>query len=272
MQGTLPTVWLQDRAVAPDDRFGGANVQFLGLAAATATAAAVFIQIVASNINDPRRDRVRRHRHHAGTNADRSLASISAMDQQAANLLSALRRSSSSPESKLTLLNSLKSDIKHYRVPENAQVALFDCLKLAISQQTSNSITAAAFSTLNHLVKRLKIQDPDGKSISAYGPRLLPALSERLGDHRDGHRSGASQSLMDLWPYCTQDVEHVIREDSINGSHVRAKEEGMQWVVKMNQDAQLPFKSFVPSMVACLEYSDGGVRDAAKTAIVELFR
>jgi CLIP-associating protein 1/2 len=34
----------------------------------------------------------------------------------------------------------------------------------------------------------------------------------------------------------------------------------------------LQFKGFVPSLVACLEDSDGGVRDTAKDCVVELFR
>ena len=194
------------------------------------------------------------------------------MDQQAANLLAALRRTSASAESKLTLLNTLKSDIKHYRVPENAQGTIFECLKIAISQQTSSNIVTAALSTLGHLVKRLKIQDADGTSIALHAPKLWSALQERLGDARESNRAGASQALADLWPYCTQDVERIIREDSITLGNVKAKEMGMQWVVKMHQEASLQFKSFVPALVACLEDADGIVRDAAKSAIVELFR
>jgi CLIP-associating protein 1/2 len=46
----------------------------------------------------------------------------------------------------------------------------------------------------------------------------------------------------------------------------------MHWVVRMNRDEALPFKSFVPSMVANLEDHDGAVRDSAKSALVDLFR
>ncbi|KAF2153988.1 hypothetical protein K461DRAFT_209045, partial [Myriangium duriaei CBS 260.36] len=194
------------------------------------------------------------------------------MDVQAANLLATLRRTAAPPEQKLTLLSNLKSDIKHYRVPEQAQGPIFECLKLAISQQSSINIVTAALSTLGHLVKRLKIQDPEGRAIALHAPRLFSTLQDRLGDSRDSHRVGALQSFVDLHPFCALDVEHVIREEAIAGSNARSKEMGMQWVVRMHEEQGLAFKSFVPVMVACLEDADGTVRDAAKSALVDLFR
>lgn len=155
------------------------------------------------------------------------------MDQQAATLLTTLRRTSASSESKLTLLNSLKSDIKHHRVPDNAQPIIFDCLKVAISQQSSSTLATAGLTTLSHLIKRLKIQDADGAAILQHAPKLYPALHERLGDLRESHRSAASQCLTDLWPFCGQDVENLIRDDCIAAGSVRAKEAAMQWVVKV---------------------------------------
>jgi CLIP-associating protein 1/2 len=41
---------------------------------------------------------------------------------------------------------------------------------------------------------------------------------------------------------------------------------------QMNKTEGLPFKSFVPLLVANLEDADPGVRETAKTSIVELFR
>lgn len=155
------------------------------------------------------------------------------MDQQAATLLATLRRTSAASESKLTLLNNLKSDIKHHRVPDNAQPIIFDCLKYAISQQSSSTLVTAALTTFSHLIKRLKIQDADGAAIVNHAPKLYGALQERLGDLRESHRSGASQALADLWPFCGHDIEDLIRDDCIAGSSARAKEAGMQWVVKV---------------------------------------
>lgn len=210
------------------------------------------------------------------------------MDQQAATLLATLRRTSAASDSKLTLLNNLKSDIKHHRVPESAQPMIFDCLKYAISQQSSSTLATAGLTTFSHLVKRLKIQDAEGAAIVAHAPKLWPALLERLGDLRESHRMGASQALSDLWPFCGQDVEKLIRDDAITAGSPRAKDAGMQWVVKvrilfhllrhstymsqMNHEQSLPFKAFVPHMVINLEDPDGTVRDSAKSSLIELFK
>lgn len=193
------------------------------------------------------------------------------MDQQAANLLSNLKRPAVNSDSKINALNSLKSDIKHYRVPETALPTIFECLKLAITQQTSAHLAASAFSTLGHLIKRLSIQDASGNSIQQLVPRLLPVLQDRLGDLRETMRASASQSLTDIYPYLGADVERIVREESLGGNHNRQKETAMAWVVRMNKEQGMAFKSYVGPVVACLENADEHVRDAAKNALIELF-
>ena len=193
------------------------------------------------------------------------------MDQQAASLLSNLKRPAVSSDSKVNALNSLKSDIKHYRVPESAQATIFECLKLAITQQTSAHLAASAFSTLGHLLKRLSIQDASGNSIQQLVPRILPVLQERMGDLREPLRAYASQSLSDIYPYLGSDVERIIREEALGGNHARQKETAIGWVVRMHNEQGMAFKSYVGPIVACLENADEHVRDAAKHALVELF-
>jgi CLIP-associating protein 1/2 len=193
------------------------------------------------------------------------------MDQQATTLLATLKRSSAASDAKLTQLNNLKSDIKHHRVPETAQPIIFECIRVALAQQASSTLATAAFTTLGHLIKRLKIQDPDGDALSHHIPKLFPALQERLGDLRENHRNAASQAFTDVWPFCAHDVERIIRDEVIPGANARAKDTATHWVVRMNRDESLPFKSFVPLIVANLEDHDGAVRDAAKGALIELF-
>lgn len=193
------------------------------------------------------------------------------MDVQAATLLSTLKRPAASSESKLNLLNALKSDIKHYRVPESAQATIFECLKLAITQQASSTLASSAFSALGHLIKRLKIQDATGHSITQLAPRLIPAIHDRLGDMREAHRTAASQACMELYPFLTTEVETLVRDEAIGGSNPRAKQAGLQWVVKMHKEEQMPFKGYTQAMVARLEDSDGNVREVAKNTLIELF-
>ena len=213
------------------------------------------------------------------------------MEEQAQSLLATLRKSSVPIETKLAAFNTLKSSIKHLRVPENSQTAIFECIKLAVSSQTSPTLVSTGFSTLGHLIKRLSLQEQTS-IIASQANKLLPILLDRLGDPRESHRNAASQTLSDLWPYSHTEVEKTVREGAIAGHNSRAKEMGMLWVVKvrthpyqqiigacltlpllqMNRDQGLQFRSFVPHLVACLEDSDGGVRETAKSAVVELFR
>lgn len=63
-----------------------------------------------------------------------------------------------------------------------------------------------------------------------------------------------------------------MRENAMKSANPRAKEVSMQWLVKMNKTEGLPFRTFVPLLVANLEDADPMVRETAKTAVVELFR
>ncbi|KAI7198017.1 hypothetical protein D0869_14641 [Hortaea werneckii] len=195
------------------------------------------------------------------------------MDAQAASLLSTLKRPAAPSESKLASLNQLKSDIKHHRVPENAQATIFECLRIAITQQSSSTLTLSAYSTLGHLAKRLKIQCPhgSGESIKQLAPRLFPALTERLGDLKEPVRAATCDALGELYQFLGPDVEAIVREDAITGGNARAKEAGMGWVVRMHRNKDMPFKSYTSCIVARLEDADGNVREAAKRSLVDLF-
>ncbi|TKA79718.1 hypothetical protein B0A49_02679 [Cryomyces minteri] len=191
------------------------------------------------------------------------------MEQKAASLLATLKRSSAPADAKLAQLNDVKKEIKHNRVPEASQSTIFEALRIAIAQQTSTTLVASGFSTLAHYIKRLALQE-GAAAIASHGPKLFPAIVERLGDARESHRAAAAQAFSDLWPFCAQEVEHIMRDEAMTGNNARAKEASLQWV--MSKDEGMQFKSFVPHMVVCLEDSDGAVRDAARTAVVELFR
>lgn len=171
----------------------------------------------------------------------------------------------------MTQFNSLKSSIKHLRVPQECTPTIFECVRLAIAAQTSSTLVSTGFSTLGHLIKRLHLQSQT-QVVAQESNQLLPILLDRLGDARESQRNAASQALSDLWPYNHPGVEGVVREGALGGTNSRAKEVAMQWVVKMHASDNLPFKSFVPYLVASLEDSDGMVRETAKSAVVELFK
>ncbi|KAF2861617.1 ARM repeat-containing protein [Piedraia hortae CBS 480.64] len=193
------------------------------------------------------------------------------MEAQAAELLAMLKRPAAQSQHKMDAMNALKAEIRHGEVPESVQSTIFECLKLAVAQHSSSTLALLACSTLSPLVKRLRIQDPHGRAIVHLAPRLLPVLLEKLADLKEPMRAGASHALSDLYPFLTADVEQLIRDDAIGGSHARAKEAGILWVARMHKDRAMPFKAYVSAIVARLEDHEGNVRETAKTALIELF-
>lgn len=193
------------------------------------------------------------------------------MEEQTTALLAALKKqASTNVDKRLDLFGSLKSSIKHQRVPESCQAPMLECIRLAISDKTSAQLVTAGFSTLSHLIKRLVLQK-ETHILTAHSQPLCPLLLDHLGNAREAHRSAASVLLVELHPFCHQDIDAGIHA-AMGGSHPRAKETAMAWVVKMNKHHALPFRTYVNQLVANCEDADPEVRNVAKTAIVALFQ
>ncbi|KAF1942252.1 hypothetical protein EJ02DRAFT_422333 [Clathrospora elynae] len=191
------------------------------------------------------------------------------MEKETSDLLKALQKPSTDVQSRLALFSTLKSSIKHNRVPESCQAPIFECIRIACTAATSAALVSTGFSTLSHFIKRLQLQK-ETQILTSQAPVLCAILADKLGDARESHRSAASLILADLHYLCPTDVDALIHE-AIKGSNARAKETSMTWVVKMNKNEGLPFKSYSNQLVANLEDADAGVRDAAKKAVVDLF-
>ena len=69
--------------------------------------------------------------------------------------------------------------------------------------------------------------------IASQSNKLFPILVERLGDTRESLRVAASQSFTDLWPVNHGEVERLMRDVALTGTHPRAKEMAMLWIVKV---------------------------------------
>lgn len=157
------------------------------------------------------------------------------MDELAASVLATLKRSSAPVETKLSLLNSLKSSIKHQRIPESAQLATIECIRTAITAQTSATLVTAGFATLTHLIKRLGIQE-ETDALFTQRANLLPLLLDKIGDVKEVHRHSASQALTEFWGLRPVEVEKLIRETAIQGSNIRAKETAIEWVTRVGEE------------------------------------
>ncbi|KAF3042292.1 suppressor of tub2 mutation [Didymella keratinophila] len=193
------------------------------------------------------------------------------MEEQTAALLAALKKqASTNVDRRLDLFGSLKSNIKHQRVPESCQAQILECIGIAIRDKTSAQLVTTGFSTLNHLIKRLVLQK-ETHIITQHTQQLAPILLDHLGNAREAHRSAASVLLVELHPYCHPDIDAGIHS-AMGGSNPRAKEAAMTWLVKMNKTHSLPFRSYVNQLVANCEDADPEVRNVAKNAIVSLFQ
>ncbi|KNG90045.1 protein stu1 [Aspergillus nomiae NRRL 13137] len=192
------------------------------------------------------------------------------MEAKATELLTVLKNNNLAIDVKVSHLLGIKSDIKQKNVPDNAVDLIFESLRLAISSHHA-ALYAAGFSTLGHFLKRLFIQD-QAHIVSAYARHFCPVLLERLGDHKERVRAQAAQIFTDLWPAASADVEHYVLEVALTGKNPKAKETSLIWLSNMSRNHGLLFRSYVPSVVSCLEDADSYVRHTAKSTVVELFQ
>lgn len=150
------------------------------------------------------------------------------MEAKATELLAAFKNPNVSVESRVAHLTTIKSDIKQKNVPEVAIPTLFETLRLALSSQ-HYSVFAAGFSTFNHFVKRLSIQNQQ-QLIASQAQNLYPTLVDRLGDHKERVRNQAAQMFTELWPAASSEVEYHVLENALVGKNPRAKETSMLWL------------------------------------------
>ncbi|KAK3306976.1 clasp N terminal-domain-containing protein [Chaetomium strumarium] len=189
-------------------------------------------------------------------------------DQQVADLI-AILRTDASFDAKAQQVNAVKSSIKQHTVPETCIVPLFEALRAASSSQ-HGLLTNSGFTALNHLFTRLARQEP--KYLAKEGARALPLIVEKLGDQKDKLRALAHQMLATLYKVAPLEVELSVRNTAMVGKNARAKEASLHWLLRMHQEHGLQFRAYVPTLMELLEDADGGVRDTAKSTVIELFR
>lgn len=153
---------------------------------------------------------------------------LSTMESKATDLQAVLKNPNTSVDSKVAHLTAIKSDIKQRNVPADAIAPIFESLRLAIASQHS-SLSAAGFSALGHLLKRLYIQEHH-HAVALQARNLYPLLLDRLGDHKERVRAQAAQAFTDLWPASSAEVEHIVLETALVGKNPRAKETSMVWL------------------------------------------
>jgi CLIP-associating protein 1/2 len=157
------------------------------------------------------------------------------MEDEATKLLAALKKPSTQVDTRLALFNSLKSGIKHNRVPDTAQATIYECIRIAIGASTSAALVSTGFSTLSHFIKRLALQG-ETSILTSNSHNLLALLLDRLGDARESHRNAAAQILGDLYPLLQTEVQTLMQDNAMKGANARAKDVSMQWLVKVRDE------------------------------------
>ena len=195
------------------------------------------------------------------------------MEAQAYEVLQLLS-SSTTVDSKLSHLTSLKSEIKQKHVPETAVSNCFEIARKAV-QSPHSSLSNVGFSLLTNLLKRLSLQQ-QYHHIAAQGHNTYPVLLERLGDSKERIRNLASQGFTDFWTSLASDVrsdlEKTVLESGLTNKNARTKETSLAWLNRMAKDYGLLFRPYLSNMVACLEDADPGVRETAKSTIIDVVK
>ncbi|KAI1807620.1 ARM repeat-containing protein [Daldinia bambusicola] len=189
-------------------------------------------------------------------------------EDQVAGLLTILRKDVSI-DTKVQHITAVKSAIKHYSVPDVCVAPLFEALRLASSSQHTVLVNAG-FTTLNHLLTRMSLQEP--KYLAKEAKHTLPLIVDKMGDQKDKIRALAIQAMVTMHNNAPIDAERFVRNTAMVGKNPRAKESSLQWLLQMHKDHGLQFRAYVPTLMELLEDADGMIRDAAKTTVIELFR
>ncbi|KAI1079496.1 ARM repeat-containing protein [Whalleya microplaca] len=189
-------------------------------------------------------------------------------DEQATALLAILKKDVS-VDVKIQQVTAIKSGIKQHNVPDTCVAPLFEGLRLASSSQHS-ALVNVGFTALNHLLTRMSRQEP--KYLIKEAKYTLPLLVEKMGDQKDKFRQLAIQAMATMYGNAPTEAERFVRNVAMVGKNPRAKESGMQWLLQMNKEHGLQFRTYVPTLMELLEDADGMVRDTAKSTVIELFR
>jgi CLIP-associating protein 1/2 len=150
-------------------------------------------------------------------------------EDQVTNLLAVLR-TDSSIDTKVNLVNNVKSGIKQNNVPEPCIVPLFEATRISMTSQHA-AIVNAGFSTLSHLLTRISRQEP--RYVMKEAARTLPVVIEKLGDQKEKYRQLAAVCLTTFWKQAPLDVERIIKNAGMVGKNARMKEASMNWVVQV---------------------------------------
>jgi CLIP-associating protein 1/2 len=174
----------------------------------------------------------------------------------------------------LDAINEFKAFVKKEFV-DVSQVALYmRALCTAVDLPHSPEIQTASFSVVAHLVKRVSMQDHQGKVLQLQSFLVLPIILRRLGDARAATRSTAKRALEAYWFLAPHDVELALNEIALASHNPVIMQELIQWLLHIVTNVSQMFKldSFVPRLAQILQGThDDLLRASTRRLLVEYY-
>lgn len=147
---------------------------------------------------------------------------------------------------------------------------LFHSLKLGLVNSNAQ-VSGQTLTTTHGALRRLDIQDPS--LLKTALPTILPYLIDKLGDPIEKVPQLSRDCIAIAWRSAPTEVEGAIKQLAFSHKVARVRENASRWTARMALDksTRLSFRSFTSYLITALEDADGGVREASKQTIVELF-
>ena len=153
-------------------------------------------------------------------------------------------------ESKLQLIQSLKSQIKKYGIDLD-DVPTF--LKIITKGLDINElgILNVSFNSLYYLIRRISVQDRSGKILKDQSFYILPVLINRLGTSSSGI---AKKALEDYWLNSPVEVENAVREIAFTTPNSNIFIEALRWIQQLVENIGFNFNTdlFTSDLVEAL--------------------
>ncbi|KAI5779218.1 clasp N terminal-domain-containing protein [Geopyxis carbonaria] len=193
---------------------------------------------------------------------------MSVKDSHAQDLLVLLR--GNDVDRKIAEFNTIKGMVKHHAVQSEAINPMFQACEIAI-QSSNNTLSTNALGCLKHLIKRISLQEP--ARLRPQGHHLLPLLVEKLGDMKDRNRAVAMISILEMFRHCPTEVEKYLKEVGFASKNPRIRQEAIACLMSIHTTVpSFAFRSYTPFLMEMLEDASELVREAAKNAVVDLFK
>ncbi|QPG76994.1 hypothetical protein FOA43_004388 [Brettanomyces nanus] len=170
-------------------------------------------------------------------------------------------------ESSLQLVLQLKDHIKHEQVDLQYAQGYFDSLLLAFREPR---LSIPAFSTICHLIKRVRIQRPS--DLRLVHSKVVPFLFERLKEPKASIRNASMKAMVTVWESIPEEFEVDLKQRGFKNSDRIIRAGLLDMVAEIVKNSpEFSLLPFLPSVVCLLTDQDQTVVESASNLLVLYF-